>query len=440
MYLLLTLACKKDESSLSTCGPISPNTSETALEFSAPPHHLLAISIDTLRRDHVGYYHTGADTPFLTNLLSESVVLEDFRACANWTLPGMVCAMTGQSTLDLGLEPLTPDKNADPDFLDPNMETLATWLVAAGWQTTLVTSSKLFSHYRSEANGFQQEVFDDDAPADWVVDQAIDQLQQTQSTENWYLHLHFRDPHAPYNPPIAYQGDLAGVDLSPYDPRTADGVLAIISGLQKPSGPSIKELQPILNTLYTGEVKFLDDQLTRLWQMLNDSGYLEDTLVVLWSDHGEQLLEHEKFQHGQSLHAEEGMIVGAFWAKNLAPLQVEEPYHHPDLAPTLLNALGVDIPDSIMGTIIGQAPKDRVRISSAVDATGLPIHAVERNGLRLLYNWDGNSELYDYKTDPSELNDITRANKDNVQCLWDFLKPELASVDQSLAGPPIDPN
>lgn len=425
------------------CGPAGTGGSPALVFDGAAPQNLLVISIDTLRRDRVGRYDPESVTPFLDGLMGESVVLDDMRGCSNWTLPGMMCVMSGQSTLDLGQEPVIPGL-AD-ELVPDDFQTLATWLTAAGWQTTLVTASYLFSDAYPLTNGFQQYVSEGEPDAAPIVDSAVEQFRRFDPDQPWYLHVHLRDPHAPYNPPPAYQGMLEGRRIGDYDPRTDGGILRIIGDYPTMSAEDLAKVRANVELLYRGEVTYLDDEMARLWQTLETEGGLQDTLVVVVADHGEQNFEHGAFQHNQHLYAEEGMIIGVFWSSSLTPTVFDGPVSQPDIAPTILHSLGVAAPEGVAaptGRVIGTEPPDRVRLSTSVDRDGSPIHTVERNGFRLIYSWSGERHLYRYDRDPADTTDLYSdpENAEDIACLWESLRPAIAQVDAARAGvEPVNP-
>jgi hypothetical protein len=148
------------------CGPVEAPGEGRALDFDgAPPANLIIISIDTLRRDRVGRYSGGDDTPFLDSRLASGVALDDLMACANWTLPGVFCAVTGRSMGEAGMEPIDPARLEEVGYFPEEMGTLAGWLAEAGWATALVTTSKLFSAALPTGRGYDEEVFDSDMDA-----------------------------------------------------------------------------------------------------------------------------------------------------------------------------------------------------------------------------------------------------------------------------------
>ncbi len=448
MWLLWTVlaACDGqtgDSAVLAGCEPDPGDPDGRALSWSGEgPTHLIGLSIDTLRRASVGRYAGSGVTPFLDGLLEGGVALDDARTCANWTLPGVTCALTGQTTLEQGFEPLIADKDAEGLQLPVALETLATWLGQAGFASSLVSASKLFSHHQPVSNGFDTVVFDGEVIAAPLVDAAVGQAQtlRAQADGSTYLHVHFRDPHGPYAPPESYQGDLVGVDLGDHDPREQAGISALRRDWPDLSQAQRDELLGVLYQLYDGELRYLDDQLSRLWTELDGGGLLDDTLVVIWSDHGEQFFEHSDLGHGRSLHPDEADMVAGFWGSGLDSGVWTGPVGQPDLVPTILDALGVPIPETVTGQVIGTSPADRVRVSGTVDTADVPIFSADRAGWRMTYAWDGDRALYDLEADPGEQVDVYRDHPATVHCLWEHLEPQLGFVDRTRTdGEPVRP-
>jgi arylsulfatase A-like enzyme len=446
---LLLLSCRGDQPDdtstpltlASACGEVTPTGADRALQFDgAPPDNLIIISIDTLRRDRVGFYGGGDATPFLDERLAASVSLSDLRACANWTLPGVFCVVTGQAMFEQGLEPFDPERLEDPTYINPELQTMAGWMRDAGWATTLVTTSKLFSDELPTGNGFQEVVYDSTMDARAVADaarEALTGLQDRAGEAPWYLQVHFRDPHGPYNPPASYQGELAGVDLSPYDPRTSSGISAIYNDMTTMGAEQRQEVRENLETLYAGELRYLDVQLAELWRDWQTAGVLDDALVVFWSDHGEQFFEHGGFQHGSMLHQEESLAIGAFWANNLPSSVLSEPVLHTDIPATILDLYGITPGTTISGVPLGGSGSDRVRVGVGRDKDLRPQLAVDRSGHRLLYHWDGERSYYQTPLDALEEQDLYDATSADVACLWELLLPVIETIDPAEIGEPV---
>jgi arylsulfatase A-like enzyme len=169
-------------------------------------------------------------------------------------------------------------------------------------------------------------------------------------------------------------------------------------------------------------VSLLDDRLADVVDQLDRAGLLEDTLVVVWSDHGEQFWEHGNQTHAFLLHSEENDAVAFFWAKNIVPARWEGPTHSTDLVPSVLDVLGVPIPDEVTGEVVGTASDDRLRFSESLARKG-GVQAVQQGDLRMQYRWHlGRVDVYDTTADPGETTDILDPTDPTHLELWTALK------------------
>ncbi|MEO0602270.1 MAG: sulfatase-like hydrolase/transferase, partial [Myxococcota bacterium] len=276
-------------------------------DFDGPvPTNLFIVSIDTMRWDRIGRYSGSPSmTPFLDSLLEQSVVLDAHHSCSNWTAPSMLCATSGQSPLDAGV------------FIPRNarqLPTVARLLREDGFDTRLVSG-----------NG-------------------------------WYLHGHFFDPHKPLCPPEDYrQGEdelpPLGFDLCWEYHEALDAMWRDGTPEQQATFRAHVELR------YDGDVRFMDDQIRRMWTQLESRSALDDTLVMFFSDHGEQFMDRRPVvDHPWDLFAEENRALGAFWAKNLAPRSYSGRTQHEDLAATLYTLFDAIPERPFSGLPVGTAP------------------------------------------------------------------------------------
>jgi arylsulfatase A-like enzyme len=94
--------------------------------------------------------------------------------------------------------------------------------------------------------------------------------------------------------------------------------------------------------MYDGSIRYTDDQLRLLFEELEAAGFLDDALVVVTSDHGEEFGEHGGRGHGRSLHREVLQVPLIVWAPGLIPpARLAEPASLLDVAPTVLDLLGL---------------------------------------------------------------------------------------------------
>ena len=253
-----------------------------AAELTKRPNVLL-ITIDTLRRDHLGTYgYPRPTSPHLDAFAKGSVVFEDAQSQAPWTLPSLASLMTGLETSAHGCRTFH-------DALAPSYDTLAERLFAAGYDTAAVASHVFLGRDYGLDQGFVH--FDDELVLEMTrSDEVISSPKVTQKgldfftakaaardahadeKRPWLLWLHYFDPHADYLPHPGVSQHF---------------------GTQRPLD------------LYDGEIAFTDQAIGRLLDGLTAAGFREDTVVVFTADHGEEFGDHGRAGHGHSLYHEQ---------------------------------------------------------------------------------------------------------------------------------------
>lgn len=411
------------------------------LALTQPPRNLLVISIDTLRQDHVGAYGGGADTPFLDELASQGVRLARHHACSGWTYPGAICAMTGTTAVELGFFPEISDEDGVAS-LPEGTPTLAAALRAEGYQTALLSSNVIIGEGSGLARGFESAPDLSALDAEALTSSAINHVDRDlDPTAPWMMHVHYVDPHAPYAPPDAYLDGLDGLPELPWDLGTLEGSWAAVSEYATLSDEDRENLLAHVGVRYAGEVRYTDDAIAALFSALDDRGLLDGTLVLLWTDHGEQLGEHGGLGHGGSLFGEESDAVALFWSRDLqSPGVWAHPTSNKDLAPTTLRLLGVDIPTDMSGEIVGEAAADRGVFDTLLPKGRPPVQTVTVGDVKLLYNWNGTKRLYYRDVDPQEQDDLYDAGSNEVEQLWELMLPRVDELQAVLEGyEPVDP-
>jgi arylsulfatase A-like enzyme len=156
--------------------------------------------------------------------------------------------------------------------------------------------------------------------------------------------LHFLEPHLPYEPPEPFRGRFTGDDSSRSLPEAREVLAA--------GDAAAAEERAFFVGRYDEEIAFLDSELGRLFEGLGERW--DDSVVVLVSDHGEEFLEHGGFQHGHSVREELLRIPWLMWSPGLAPRRIEESVSLVDVAPTVLEALGLS-PELLGTKLSGQS-------------------------------------------------------------------------------------
>ena len=190
---------------------------------------------------------------------------------------------------------------------------------------------------------------------------------------------------------------------------------------------------------YRAELHYVDAQIGALIDAAEERGLLEDTLVVFWTDHGEQIWDHGSLGHSDGLYEEENRAVVSFWAETLAPGAWSGRTVHPDIWPTV--TLLLDLPDetTFTGRAVGQRDDAEPRFALRHDGDG-SIAMVELDETKLIYGWDGSRELYRRGDDPTELSNVYAPDDPDVIALWELLTPFIEQVQTFHPDfEPIDP-
>jgi arylsulfatase A-like enzyme len=456
----LSAACRPDGPAVGAPEPGSPDTDtrpdlpdagtppeEThpdpytwgALAFDGPvPQNLLVVSLDTARRDFLGWWAGTDDTPRLDEVLREAVVLENHRSCSNWTAPSMTCLMSGRTAFANGFWPWNSDpqiRNRPPDSYD----TLPMYLADQGATSVLITANPIFSNDLGVADGFTRILREDWEPAAGITDTALAEIDALQAAEApWYLHVHYVDPHADYCAPEGWLDEEAYADF-PHDLCEED-VYGLVD--QLPTWPP-EQQAAFMNNLherYRSELAYWDDEFGRLWSEAGARGALDDTLVVFVTDHGEQFLERGFLGHGNAFGQEENLAAAAFWAANLAPRSWGGVTVHQDVLETLYRVRGITPATPTEGRIVGTEPVDRVVTAMNYWTEAQVTLMAASRDRQLLYDFWGNKALYRLDSDPAGLLDVYDPEDADVIALWEGLMPVVNDVAETwdFLEPPID--
>lgn len=305
----------------------------------APPPHVLLISLDTLRPDHLGAAGYDRPTsPALDRFAAQSIRFANCRAQATWTLPSHMSLLTSMLPSHNGVDNLNK-------VLPAEIPTLPELLQQAGWRTTgLVNNGQMRAHW-GFARGFDDwQEFAVDAPegdCEAITAAALRKIASWQSDRPEFLFLHYYDAHDAYDAPVEFRRRL-GTTLSGMEAR------AICQHHRYP-GAEIDDPALLRNLVaaYDAEIARLDASLGKLL-----SAVPEDALVVFFSDHGEAFEEHGWLLHGASLYEEE---VRALLMMRLAGgahggRVVDDSTMLLDAGPTILACCGLHPPGTFQGT------------------------------------------------------------------------------------------
>ncbi|UCH35527.1 MAG: sulfatase [Armatimonadota bacterium] len=410
--------------------------------------NVLLLDIDTLRADHLGCYGYARKTsPNLDALAAQGALCEKLYAPAVPTQPSHTTMYTGQYPITHGIV-----SHGGAASLADDAPFLPELLQKAGYTTCAVDTMRAmkpwfargYEFYVDPSAGLEHRHA---ATCERVNARAIPWLRQ-HADERFFLYVHYWEPHTPYLPPARYRGLF--YDGDPTDPKH-DTLAAIY---RQPFGEWWLESwfsqfpQPLRDAeyivaMYDGEIRYADDGVGELLAALDDTADADDTLVLVFSDHGENMYHHDVFFDHHGLY--EGVIhcplVVRWPGRVAAGTRVPHLVQHTDLAPTLLDAAGVEIPQAIEGrslvpliTAESHAPLHDRLITQ--ECTWQAKWALRTDEYKLILSREQGRdlhdkpprELYHLAADPGELTNLAERQPDVVAAMESELEQWIARM------------
>jgi len=375
-------------------------------DFDRPPagkKPVVLISIDTLRADRVGCYGDNrAETPVMDKLATVSHRFAQAHSPIPLTLPSHASMLTG----------LYPSHHGSHDNgrpILPSIRTLTEKLKKAGYYTAGFVSAQVMHGRYGLSRGFDvyDDKWDDADYAQGVVQRRCDQVNAsvkrflgTAKRQPLFLFVHYFDPHRDYRPPPPFSERFAT------DP-------------------------------YRGEVAFADHCTGQLLAMLGEHKLLDDAVVVVTSDHGEGLGDHDEITHG----------FFAYQSTQHVPLLIKLPNTSTDvldnrfvslvdIMPTVLRLVGLSVPDGLDGVdLFDKGIRDKrtlfAECGNARQWRAQPIAVAYRDPLKYIHTL--RPELYDIRKDPKELNNLMPRHSSRAMPLKARL--EAVGIYQAMLAP-----
>ena len=376
--------------------------------------HVLIFLVDTLRADRLGCYgYERPTSPNIDRFAAGAVRFEHAVAQSSWTRPSTASILTGLYPHNHGARSRNHVLASDIPYLPEMLRTI-------GYRALGVSSNSIagptfgfrrgFSHFKQLSENLSSPGIH--IPVWRVVNETLEWLERIGPEDSFFVYMHAMDPHAPYYPPEPHRSRFA--------PDAPAG----------PLGTNMGKLQPFeiphLSDVYDAEIASVDEQFGRLLEELDKRGFLDDTLVVFVSDHGEEFLDHGNHGHGSNLYGEQIHVplIVQLPARLRAAVErsvIEEQVQQIDIAPTILEAIGrpglIETDGrSLLPLMQSRRSREEYRIAmsdlrndgEAVDA--LLLEEDDEPRRKLIDYWSASfgqtHQLFDTTNDPAELRNL----------------------------------
>lgn len=375
----------------------------------AEVRNVVVLLIDTMRASKLRPYRpeSRVRTPTFDRIASEGTLFEAAQSQENWTKPSVASVLTGMT-------PASHGAKTSEARLPESVQMVSEVFDEAGF----ATGSFIANGYVSDRFGFDQgwDHYTNfiretkRTTADNVFREAGDWIE-AHKDERFFAYVHTIDPHVPYDPPEEY--------LRMYDSRTdyegqvrprMTGELLEQAKRNPPAVTFSASDVRRLEALHDGAISFHDHEFGEFITRLENLGVLDQTLVVVTSDHGEEFQDHGSWGHGHSVYQELLNVPLVFWRPGVVPVQrVPHTVSTASVSPTVLELAGLpalraaELP-SLATELRGNMPVGpRVAFSDFLDD-----RRVIRAGRWKLILRGHNPTMFDLESDPSEQHELDR--------------------------------
>jgi choline-sulfatase len=410
---LLTLACAKDEtrSTSDASGPPSARatahagatsarqapsaTASASLPMvagrAAEPFNVILLTIDSLRTDVPWLGYDRAIAPNLTALARESVVYERAYSASSTTAKSVATMLSGRFA-----STLYRDRRFFTRYAASNR------FLAEILGERKIRSVAWHGHlYFGKNSGFEQGFHDwrlvpgiefdpetdNEVTSDKMTALGIELLRGSENTGGqFFAWAHYMDPHDQY---------LRHAEAPDFGKKARDR--------------------------YDSEIWFTDHHVGKLLDFARAQPWWKRTAVIVTADHGEAFGEHQMYKHAFELWEVLVRVPLLVYAPGVKVRHIEQRRSHVDLAPTILDLMGVAPPSDFQGRslvpeLYGATPESREPILCELpeDSHNPPRRAVIQGPLKLIEFERGRTALYDLSNDPGELVNVDKSRPDDL--------------------------
>lgn len=430
---------------------------------------VVLVMIDTLRADRLGVYgYERPTSPHIDALAAEGVVFRRASAPSSWTKPSVASLFTGRLPSEHGAVSFARD-------LRPELPTLAERMAAAGYRTVGVSAN--FVHLRAETGlgrgfghwqTFSVPAETEGGDAIWgdpgnrraapgapaVNEQVRRALAGRDGAEPLFLYVHYMEPHSGFVPPARHRRRFLR-DPLPEERGVAgipsDRVVELAAGRAE-AGPVERRR---IRDLYDAEIAAADEAVGELLEDLKALRPSRERIVVVLSDHGEELGDHGSWFHGTTLHRELLRIPLIVWdsrgTRGSGPR--DEPVDLLDVTATLLAVAGAEPLPAMRGRDL-LAPgglAERGLLAELHPDAPFESHVRPRHQRVALLRWpwktildrEGEAVLYRLDRDPHERRPLAPAGPETpsglVEAAREWAEARTADTGDASEAPPLDP-
>lgn len=437
------------------CGCVGRDDKSVAdIEVAADGPNVVFVSFDALQASHVGCLgHSRNTTPTIDAVARDGVLFANAISVSSWTVPASMSWFTGvypsehRMTNKFAVYNAEVRKLADLRELAPDLVTLAEILKANGYATGAFTGNAGVNGGFGYEKGFDVYFHERDAfgSMDRSVPEALRWVRANRGRK-FFLFLHGYDIHGQSTPDGGY--DYRFVDPD-YDRRYTgsehEQETLREEGLEKGQLTMREADVRFWRAVYDEKVQRTDEKFRRFLNEFDQLGLTDRTVFVLTSDHGTELYEHRRFDHGFTLYNELLHVPLVIKAPGRPGGRVvKDRVSSIDVMPTILDLLNIDVPERTRTQLRGRS----LAPALAGEPVGRDVYSetdyrqytykrsvITPSGWKFIYTLEnGGRELYDLKADPRETKNLANDDRKRARELEEKLFAHFAAIGHDLGG------
>lgn len=413
---------------LLSCGP--------GTRWNRPdPVNIVIVMVDTLRADHMSAYgYERETTPFISKFASQGFVFEHARSQASCTFPSVNSLLTSRNPA------IFTRQEVDQLGIPEEYPSIAEILKEHGYRTIAVSASPIVRATPTDFNpiggfdrGFDTFVEDTLWKAGGRVNRAV--IKELDSVEEpFFLYAHYMEPHGPYRPPERYTKRFAGEYEGHHFIKRGNPVP--IGHMMFGDGPHYditdRDIQHLVD-LYDDEIRYFDGVFRRLIRNLEKRDLLDNTLIIISSDHGEEFLEHGSIKHCRGVWDTVTRVPLIFNFPGVEGGQrFENAVQNLDIVPTILDYLEIDAEGfefegtSLLPVLGGEKPTREFAFADQRE-----LRSADDGRFHLIFNGEEDTAtLFDLRSDPGEQFDLFKPDHPEAVRLSEALNVWLTDTGQ----------
>ncbi|MCO5205663.1 MAG: sulfatase-like hydrolase/transferase [Anaerolineae bacterium] len=432
--------------------------------------NILMLTLESTPASHVSCYgYARQTTPHIDRFAAEGALYEQAIAPACWTLPA-------HASLFTGLYPSQHGTHFGNPFLSKDVVTIAELLQRRGYATAAFTTNDWVNERFGFDRGFEtfrwskrtmewlKSLFSAETKAEKVIRYARDPFypvghrnnklikawikQSRQTGRPFFAYTLYFEPHYPYRPHYPYAREFLKDTQRPWWRVNMDPD-RYMAGAATMTADDFE----VINGLYDSRLAGTDAIIGRLLDDLRQDGILDDTIVIIVADHGENLGEHQLMSHQYCVYDTLAHIPLIIRYPRLFPagMRITETVQSLELFTTIIDIIGIDreeIPNQVLGRslvpeniadkplpfavteylVSNLARMKRLYPDKDLSRYDRQLRAIRQDGWKAIFASSGTAELYHVTEDAGEIHDLADVHPEHLARLQTLLQDWLLAV------------